>query len=351
MADISTAYGTPFGNSCALKFDIAPLFETLTNESFKGPTAVGVTTKWLGIVTINAIVGTLQSFTYEVFSSASSVTAETFLSFAPPQSESAVLTRGTVCDTNNMSFTFPISSPKEDYFVLVTPTFMELPNDVQQFINRRSRNQHDVNETTTAYFNGPHRQTVDNTLVGQAEAQNRNKASIIAASQPTAVTSKKFAIFYTSKILKKRKEASEAYKQQSATKQEYVSFDPRSSVKPTKPIPRSRILVNQIPVPQNEEYATQKPDTDGNVPIIPHNSVFEIPKFVSKYQTPGEWEETLVTEKSKEDKDFETMLRENTDIFPKLPSFLDFTLPNDFTGESFFKECDDAKKNFHNANN
>jgi len=343
MADISTAYGTPFGNSCALRFDVAPLFDTFTDESFKGPTKVGVTSRWLGIVTINAIVGTLQSFSYEVFASTSALAAESFMSLAgPPQSESAVLTRGCVSDTNNMTFTFPIASPKEDYFVLVTPTFMELPNDVQQFINRRSRNQHDVTETTTAYFNGPHKQTVDNTLIGQAEAQQRNKASILAASEPTSVTSKKFAIFYTSKILKKRKEASEAYKQQAKPAEaEFVSQDPRSSV---KPIQRSRILVNRYPVPQNEEHAqvqttqqhrvlradphpfvtTVDPNLTTSTPIEAANTIFEMPKFVSKFPTATEFNESLgAAEKSNEDKEFETMLRQKTDV-QKQPNFLDF---------------------------
>ncbi len=242
MADINIAFGSPFTNSCSLSFDVTSVLNETPN---------GVNCKWMGLVTINSLVGTLQQFGYEVFSTESDSTAPfPFPRFFPVsndssttipitfgQSDRKVVTRGTVTNSNNMIFTFPITSPTIDYFVLVTPMFNQSVS--QSHPNNRFREglPEDLRNTELRA------ETLRHTDIGTG-----------------TVKAQEFGIFYTSRLIKKRKEIARKTK----------SRKERSTHEKTT-----------IVVPSNEEAELSSATPIGA------NNVFEVPEFAAAYPFPG----------------------------------------------------------------
>lgn len=198
MADLTTAFGSPFKNSCSLKFDIAPIFDSALpapRGPREGMTPV-VTPNWIGIVSFEAMVGKMTEFSYEVFS-----TAEDTAAF--PQPTKKVVTRGTVTDSNNPTFTFPITSFRTleagenypDYFVLVKPKY----------------------ENPCASPSGSKGMVIEETIQLDAASTKCNKLQggdlRRILDEPKHIPVKEeFAIFYTTRIMKRRNDMMKQWK-------------------------------------------------------------------------------------------------------------------------------------------
>jgi hypothetical protein len=181
MADLKTAFCSQFGsNPCSLNFDIVPLYSNagVDNRQF------------LGVVTIESG-DNLDGYSYRVYP-ATSTPVNPFENFRDGRiaggylpghpllqsgfaDEQSLVTEGTVTESNNMSFTFPIESLQHDYFVLVTPSAA----------------------AQEAAF-----KIISNLAIGKDEIKG---APISATRTPKKTVKPEFAIFYTSKVLKERK--------------------------------------------------------------------------------------------------------------------------------------------------
>ena len=179
MADLKTAFCSPFGSSpCSLNFDIVPLYTTEGGDN----------RHFLGVVSIESG-DELNGFSYRVYpASSTSVnpfeTARTIGNRRNPMGslrghpllqagfgeERRAVTEGTVTDSNNMTFTFPITGMQHDYFVLVTPS--RSPVQPPSF-------------------------GIGGQLPGALHA--------CVSKTPQQAPKPEFAIFYTTKVLKERK--------------------------------------------------------------------------------------------------------------------------------------------------
>ena len=247
MADISSAFGSPFSNSCALTFDVAPVFAS----TVFGDTAP----KWMGFVTIHSLVGQLQEYRYEVFSTEpqgfraslfpvsgrGNSVKNTFYQVDQPAEK--IVTRGTITNSNNMTFTFPITSPKIDYFVLVSPIFHPTTVPLPSFSQESLRNI-------------------------ELKVPNKNGASDERTQE--------FGIFYTSKLIKKRNE----------TVRDLKASKPSATDTALSP---GRACQGRDIRPANEKDELSK------WPIaepVGSNHFFEVPEFAS----PSEFADGMATE-------------------------------------------------------
>lgn len=307
MADITDAYGSPFYNSCSLKFDIAPLFVERENESFcGGKGSPHIQTEWIGVVTIKPTNGSLQSYTYEVFATDDN---DNTYSSAPR----STITKGNIVNSNNLSFTFPITNVNLDYFVLVTPTYKPANNDVTCVTNQRTRSKDIMQPPTRSvspWMNGTQMQP-DHTMMGFADAESRNKQQVLGSVSTTQQSDQKFAIFYTSKIIKLRNENARKYKSQRA------------------PCVQKNLIVqknlshetpNEVSAMNDICCTTASAGTNGITTdaINPSNMTFEVPKFVGEYQ-PKEEFDLFVSEhvKPQNELEFEAKLKSTTKIVGK----------------------------------
>jgi hypothetical protein len=187
MADLDTAFGSSFQNPCSLSFDVVPQYFD---------NGCGDNRTWLGIVTVQCS-PPLSGFSYRVFDSNSEPISpfgngQVFPSGAHPLLDAAsrstrqtTVIEGVVSESNNPTFTFPISSPTKDYFVLVTPM--------------------------THQSNAPIAPLTSSTLgmcdVVHAINPKSTRASA-AATPPMGFVGKtarpEFAIFYTTRVLRQR---------------------------------------------------------------------------------------------------------------------------------------------------
>lgn len=121
MTDIASAFGLPFSNSCSLSFDVAPILLPVRDDPSQSSS-----TKWIGVVTIHSVIGDITEYQYEVFSTETQKPMGDgifFTKMRPIEQERKSITRGMVTKSNNMMFTFPITSVAIDYFVLVKPLY------------------------------------------------------------------------------------------------------------------------------------------------------------------------------------------------------------------------------------
>jgi len=182
MAELNTAFCSSFGSSpCALNFDIVPLYIP----------GGGDNRYLLGVVSVESG-DTLDGYSYSVYP-ASSTPINPFETFRDgriagghlpghPLLQSGFggdnrrpVTKGTLTDTNNMTFTFPIESLEHDYFVLVTPS-------------------RPAKETRLPSMKIP------GTLLVKEDKEMETTLRSSTKEQKL-----EFAIFYTSKVLKQRK--------------------------------------------------------------------------------------------------------------------------------------------------
>lgn len=188
MADLNTAFCTPFGPSpCAINFDLVPLYKDQGGDN----------RQFLGVVTIEAS-DKIRSYEYRVYPAASTP-ANPFGRFdgprfggdirphpllqqgSEPEGEDLV-TQGVVTSTNNMTFTFPVASLNDDYFVLLTP--YQAPT-IQQ----------EQKPSASVYTDKPG----DPAPFKIQAVRQTSSASGKTLNQP------QFAIFYTSRVQKERK--------------------------------------------------------------------------------------------------------------------------------------------------
>ncbi len=271
MADITAAFGLPFQNTCALKFDVAPLFE---NEKSN-------TLEWIGVVSMNSFSGTIMSFTYEIYSAGN---MEQFSGC-----DKTCFVRGTVENSNNLMFSFRIHDPKVDYFVLVKPKYKD------EIAPQRPKR---VEEST------------DIKMCDLRSVVTKNDSTV---ELPNCLSDQKFGIFYTSKLIKKRTKQIKSCKQ----KTDYKSVDvitPITKIVDMHPDMSFKAWENPI---KKEEYFGFKP-LDVKSYSFGHNKEdivgfqFETPNF-TEWPSPNEFK-LHIKEKNQCDKDFETFLHQTTTI-------------------------------------
>lgn len=277
MADIHSAFGSPFSNSCALTFDVAPI---LSPTNFGDPT-----TKWMGIVTLQSLIGSLQEYRYEVFSTETETSHVRMFhqsSAAPTlpisgrsgngagfcqieQPMRKVVTRGTVTNSNNMSFTFPIASPKLNYFVLVSPVYQQTPAVFPPTKPRTPLNHNDLRNIDSCDSREPSEMYYES---------SNSSPNTISPTSNSNVSPQEFGIFYTSKLIKKRNDAIRKIKESKtpdATVLMPVIPANESTAAPTERTERTRPMSTGIYL--GEFFNLDAP--------IGSNNIFEVPEFSS----------------------------------------------------------------------
>lgn len=327
MAEISQAFGSPFGNTCSLKFDIAPMFESCGNSDFVSEYGAGIRTNWIGIVTLYSLVGALKSYKYEVFKANNGVESvqNSFVLGVQPSADNAVI-RGSVMDTNNLTFTFPISSPDEDYFVLVTPTYGQSDRNKEMFGQHTRMGHLDKN--------GKHIESLD----------LRSVPAIGEAMELVSPNAdKKFGIFYTSKVIAKRNSLVKSKRQEEEKKRKPSQFyaEPAGSVDaPPQQFRRSSpirtasqagpggcpgVVASNGPVHQMQSDVADSETQITGLPIrkavtatasefFPSNTIFECPPFVKNIEA----NDSIISEPTQQEKDeFKKLIEEAQKEFEK----------------------------------
>lgn len=246
MADLNIAFGSPFKNSCSLKFDVCPTFDSDRNVE-----ATRSANHWLGIVTLQDMVGKISEFSYEVFSTQSDASA------FPIVPEKKCVIRGTVSNSNNPTFTFPITQPPaaglqssvatfSDYFVLVKPVY-EKPCESP------SQKQEETFELGKGNFSGDIR--------GDCRTSEQRHIPV----------KEEFAIFYTSRVMKRRKEIMQSIKTVRGGGSSFTCAVPAPT--PSGKLTQRRVNIETPVMPANDvdEVARRKSEDDDKfkIPLPP----------------------------------------------------------------------------------